>query len=204
MTQNRSGYVYVWGGKDTYKIGWAKDPAKRIRDFPVMPYDCDFAYTIESDDARALEARLHDYYKAQGKHLRGEWYELSQDDLARLPDLVPDGRVAITNITRNAAPAHGPVRPLRHLKVRGRDMRIDIDAIIADMEARTGSKYDYETVEQLIGFARGTFAKWAEPGFQGLLFPGPLVEFRLFYRSVMGEELDERRYYVYDPAPTKT
>ena len=80
-----NGYVYVYGGQGVYKIGRAKDPQKRVKAFPVMPYPCAFAHIIESEDCVALERQLHDHFKPQ--RVEGEWYSLAQTDLDSIPQI---------------------------------------------------------------------------------------------------------------------
>jgi hypothetical protein len=182
---NRKGYIYVWGGEGIYKIGWAKNPEKRVRAFPVMPYDCDFAHVMESDDALALE-----------------WFRLDANDLAELP-AVADGRVVALPLPPPPLPALAPIGPVCPVRIAnigdGHCARINIDAIVADMEAETGTKYDYPAIERLAGLKRGTFAKWAEPDYRGLLKLGVFVPFMSFYYDVMGRDLKEDRYHFRAP-----
>ncbi len=82
----RNGYVYVYGGEGTYKIGWAKNPEARIASWPLMPWPCEIVLTIKSKDAIALESHLHQHFAS--KRVNGEWFSLSEADLATIPTLV--------------------------------------------------------------------------------------------------------------------
>lgn len=76
-------FVYVMRSGKYYKIGWAVDPEKRMKEmqvgnpkkiriigrFPVSTHK----------KARKLEAAIHQKFKHQ--HHRGEWYRLKEKDL---------------------------------------------------------------------------------------------------------------------------
>lgn len=81
---NRPGYVYVLRSPTgAYKIGYAENPANRLRTFSVkLPFEVEYELLIKTDDMRSLEAKLHERYAH--RHINGEWFALTADDLAEL------------------------------------------------------------------------------------------------------------------------
>lgn len=81
---NRAGFVYIFKCETGHcKIGWSKDPELRLEAISTAtPFVVSIFHRIASDDARWLEKRLH--RKFESKHFRGEWFLLSEDDLALL------------------------------------------------------------------------------------------------------------------------
>ena len=74
------GFVYVLEGEGYYKIGYSKRPPQRKKEIsPKMPFELNLLCAIETDDALALESELHTTF--EDKHLRGEWFALTTDDL---------------------------------------------------------------------------------------------------------------------------
>ena len=64
------------------KIGFTQEdnPDKRIRDFEVAsPFGIVNLGYIITDDAKQLEKKLHELYS--DLHIKGEWYELSDDEV---------------------------------------------------------------------------------------------------------------------------
>lgn len=78
-------HVYIWGGEGIYKIGRAKNPLQRIRSFPIMPYPTGFAHILLTNDSKRLEHQLHIHFKEQ--RIQGEWFRLTDNDLATIPDI---------------------------------------------------------------------------------------------------------------------
>lgn len=78
------GYVYVLkADNNLYKIGRAKQLDKRILQLSVqLPYDLVLVASIESDDYANLEKELHNTFT--NKRKRGEWFDLDEDDIARI------------------------------------------------------------------------------------------------------------------------
>lgn len=70
------GYVYFVKPKHLggpIKIGYAKDPGKRLADLQVGSFhELEILAAVESDDAAALERRLHK--KLKNFWHRGEWF----------------------------------------------------------------------------------------------------------------------------------
>lgn len=78
----RTGYVYLaYADTGHYKIGLSVDPRSRIKHFDTkMPVEVKLVHVIETDDMQRLEGELHRRY--EGQRVTGEWFELSQDDVA--------------------------------------------------------------------------------------------------------------------------
>lgn len=78
-------FVYVYGGDfreaglSLYKIGYSKNPVRRVASWPLMPWRCSFVATIPTYQPRKVEDYLHRLFA--GKRLRGEWFILSEEDI---------------------------------------------------------------------------------------------------------------------------
>ena len=65
--EQEKGYVYVFSnpmyayyGENVYKIGYSKEPEKRVRDFDTSyPEETTIVYTYKHDRARTLEQTVH-------------------------------------------------------------------------------------------------------------------------------------------------
>lgn len=81
-------YVYAIGHPHGYvKIGRSSDPERRLSNHQTSsPYELWLIVQFPVEDSRAVEAELHDWFSE--KHVRGEWYNLSNDDYDLLSDLV--------------------------------------------------------------------------------------------------------------------
>lgn len=83
---NSWGYVYLMEGGGYYKIGLSTRPPQRSFNItPKMPFEVKLVHVIESDNARKLETELHQQFG--DRHLRGEWFNLAQDDIERFRNL---------------------------------------------------------------------------------------------------------------------
>lgn len=82
----RKGCVYVLQDisvTEYCKIGKTTALAKRIGHFDTMlPFEVRVVHVIESKDCNALEAMLHRHFES--KRVRGEWFALSDADIAWL------------------------------------------------------------------------------------------------------------------------
>lgn len=87
MTAQGQRWVYETRLMDgAYKIGYAQKPADRLRTFNVkLPFEVEYEVLLKTDDMRGLESSLHEYYSE--KHINGEWFALTDDDLAELRQL---------------------------------------------------------------------------------------------------------------------
>jgi len=81
------GYVYLVRSENTglYKIGHAGRPSERLGCLRIKFGDgsLSLVYAGSSEHARGMEAAMHAYYA--GKHERGEWYRLSEHEVAWYP-----------------------------------------------------------------------------------------------------------------------
>lgn len=88
QTANKNGYVYLLREINGlhYKIGRAKDPSDRKRVFTVkLPYQVEYECLIKTDNAPALEKRLH--RKFAKKRANGEWFALEPADVEYIKSL---------------------------------------------------------------------------------------------------------------------
>lgn len=75
------GYVYVVRCQRFHKIGWSADPARRLPHYQVHnPYPVALVGTVPG--TREDEAAWHREHAA--KRVRGEWFRLTRDDVARI------------------------------------------------------------------------------------------------------------------------
>lgn len=71
---------------DYHKIGIAKNPERRLSSLQGgTPHKLELLTTVECDDARAVEDRLHQMYYASRKS--GEWFRLDQNTINSLKAL---------------------------------------------------------------------------------------------------------------------
>ena len=94
-------YVYAIGaaGHRAVKIGWAANPAKRLRDLQCgCPIPLTALWAFPADDAQGVERFLHRRFRHQ--RMQGEWFDLGPDgaliarqafaQITGQPDLAPD------------------------------------------------------------------------------------------------------------------
>lgn len=96
----RAGFVYIFKCETGHcKIGRSKDPETRLEAISTaLPFPVSIFHRISSDDAYWLEQKLH--RKFESKRVRGEWFLLSEEDLAQLlgferivkPSMIARGR----------------------------------------------------------------------------------------------------------------
>lgn len=85
LVQPRHGYVYLVQqvGGIYFKLGRSKTPVQRIGNLNVkLPFEIEVLALVETDDMVALERELHEKYAA--RHVRGEWYALTPEDVAEI------------------------------------------------------------------------------------------------------------------------
>lgn len=76
----QAGFVYLVKCQTLYKIGSTKNPTKRLRGLQSStPFPLELLHTILCRDVRTCEILLHLEFKS--KHVRGEWFELSEEDV---------------------------------------------------------------------------------------------------------------------------
>lgn len=84
-----SGYIYVLKAGPYYKIGKAGHISKRLATIePALPFPVEVVHTIYNNNARALEAELHQRF--DDKRTNGEWFELTAADLEYIRSIQPD------------------------------------------------------------------------------------------------------------------
>ena len=82
-----NGFVYVVKGGGYYKIGYSKEPDRRIATLSTQPpFELEVIYLCGSHNARALEADLHGLFKHA--RVRGEWFDLDDMDREMLSDVM--------------------------------------------------------------------------------------------------------------------
>lgn len=81
----KSGYVYVIGGDQHFKIGIALNVKKRMK---CLQTSCPFRLTLvkewKHDEARTMESLLHQKYDAF--HSSGEWFKLTTEEAQKIRD----------------------------------------------------------------------------------------------------------------------
>lgn len=78
-------YLIKIEGRDLYKIGFCKDPQKRIKQLQTgCPYNLELIYTYQSPHATKLEKVLHTNFQfkkeTDNNELKGEWFNLDWED----------------------------------------------------------------------------------------------------------------------------
>ncbi len=85
LTTTCPGTVYVVHGGKYHKIGLSRNVEKRLRALDTsLPFPVTTICTFETDDVLQLERQLHLLYRNAGKHVYGEWFELSDTDITAL------------------------------------------------------------------------------------------------------------------------
>jgi hypothetical protein len=81
------GYVYlIKNSEGHYKIGKSVNPSKRIESLGVvLPFPIEAVHIISSNRMSKLEKELHGRF--EDKHIAGEWFELTQDDVEYIKSL---------------------------------------------------------------------------------------------------------------------
>jgi len=84
MSERDAGYVYLISCNEGYtKIGRSKNPQMRIGGFSLVPpFSFEIVHTFPCDRAADAEFGLHRRYADY--RLRGEWFNLAQDEIAKL------------------------------------------------------------------------------------------------------------------------
>lgn len=80
----RAGFVYlIKGVHGYYKIGRAVRPPDRISQLEVaLPFDIEVLHLIECKDHFEAESMFHKKYR--NKRVRGEWFRLTEEDIAEI------------------------------------------------------------------------------------------------------------------------
>lgn len=81
---------------DYYKIGIANDPEQRVSNMSsATPHVLRLITTLESDDAKAVESKLHSIYSKSRQ--KGEWFNLTSNAVNSLTALDRLDRTDIPN-----------------------------------------------------------------------------------------------------------
>lgn len=84
-----AGYVYLLKDVEIsqrYKIGYTRNPSQRLKRFDVvLPFKTKLISLIKAQNARLLENWLHKRFASSRRE--GEWFDLSDDDVANLQNL---------------------------------------------------------------------------------------------------------------------
>ena len=81
-----SGFVYLFRSPCGFKIGCARDPKRRFLEIvTLVPFELTIEHTIPAPDMYAAEWALHGQF--QSKRIRGEWFSLSEDDVAHIKSM---------------------------------------------------------------------------------------------------------------------
>jgi len=90
QSTTRPGCVYLLKGERYYKIGLSSNVNRRMEEIsPRLPFETELICTIATEDMHGLEAQLHELYA--GKRANGEWFKLSDEDVAYIKELA-DGQ----------------------------------------------------------------------------------------------------------------
>jgi len=89
MSEDKA-HVYVMKSGSYYKIGWAIDPKKRLKQLQTgNPREIRLIGTLECETrllAKDLERHFQEHYP--DKIIRGEWYDLSAIEIKQLLGMV--------------------------------------------------------------------------------------------------------------------
>ena len=87
--RDKSGYIYILRvDNGRCKIGRAKLVDDRIYQLGIiLPYDPELICAVKVDDYVTVERELHELFTDAGKHVKGEWFELSEADIAYIKRL---------------------------------------------------------------------------------------------------------------------
>lgn len=80
------GFVYLIYANQLYKIGYSKNPKRRIsamQSSHALPITT--ICVIRTETMRSLESELHKRFAA--KRMSGEWFHLAEDDIAYIKEL---------------------------------------------------------------------------------------------------------------------
>lgn len=83
------GYVYLLASKHGYKIGKTRRPSQRLTALPtLLPFETKRIFCQQYRDYHSIEHELHEHF--QDKHLNGEWFELTAQDIAFVKSYKPE------------------------------------------------------------------------------------------------------------------
>lgn len=84
---DKSGYIYLFECGGRYKVGYSKNPDRRLKELDKRPFKLNIiARSKKLDKAYDLEQELHQ--KLEKYRINGEWYEFSDDFVERIETLI--------------------------------------------------------------------------------------------------------------------
>ena len=87
------GYVYLIKLGDSYKIGITKNTEERFKQFEFMPFELKIIKTAKVKEYDKVEKFLHEQYSS--KRIKGEWFNLSQEDIQNIIDYLTEIEVSL-------------------------------------------------------------------------------------------------------------
>lgn len=82
-----TGFVYILkkDGENCYKIGKTKNIKARMDFFKLkIPFNFEVICLYRSTNYAQLEKKIQKFFKIENKHITGEWFLLSDEDLKRI------------------------------------------------------------------------------------------------------------------------
>lgn len=80
------GYVYIVKFDNHFKIGKTKYMKGRMGEYTKLPIEPEIIFLKKVDDCTTAEECLHDYFA--DKRGRGEWFDLTDEDIKKAKQLV--------------------------------------------------------------------------------------------------------------------
>lgn len=84
------GFIYLVKLDKHYKIGKSVLPEQRLKEFTLLPFPLEEICIELVEDYEQVERELHEQFKQ--KRVRGEWFELNQDDIEIIKKYLADRR----------------------------------------------------------------------------------------------------------------
>lgn len=136
------GYVYIIECQGFYKIGRAIDPEKRVKSLirTIMPFDFNLYFKVPCHNSARTERFLHHEFRAC--HVRGEWYRLSDEELAQVKDL----------LVRAARDQVAGARPVDCIAMTGTELK----------RRRKELTLSQDQFARALGVAYGTVTRWEQ------------------------------------------
>jgi hypothetical protein len=121
-------HVYVIGPLEgCYKIGRARSVGARLRSLGVLPVELEAVAVIPTANAAWLERYLQAAFAA--RHVRGEWFRLTQNDLAMIAEIAhADG---VEDLPAALVRLHGTAPPLNYRPDSATDRAHTDDDLVA-------------------------------------------------------------------------
>lgn len=86
------GFIYLIKSSYGYKIGKSKNMEQRNKLFSVkMSFHFDYVFRERITSYHNLEIKLHELFS--DKHINGEWFELSEDDITQILEILKEYKV---------------------------------------------------------------------------------------------------------------